>query len=442
MPTSFRPYDPDQSLLLPPSPRDWLAEDHLAFFVSDTVDALDLSAFYERYEGDGRRNQPFDPRMMVKLLVYGYATGVFSSRKIARKLQDDVAFRVLAAGNYPAHRTIAEFRQRHLDEFESLFVQVVRMAREVGLIRLGTIAIDGSKVKASASKHKAMSYGRMLQEEKRLKREIRAILRRAKKTDEREDVLFGPDFRGDELPEELARRRSRLAKIQEAKKRLEARQAEEDRARGRDEDDEGKPGGGRGRPFQRPFGRPPDGAQDNFTDPDSRIMKDSKGFKQSYNAQIAVDAEEQLIVAVGVSQNASDVGQLQPMIERVESNTGELPDRALVDSGYRSESNLRYLEQRGIDGYVALGREGKKSAKDAREDHEATQRMARKLGTRRGRDRYRRRKTIAEPPFGWIKSCVGFRRFSLRGHAKVTAEWNLVGLAVNLWRMSRKMAWT
>ena len=440
MPTSFRPYDPDQALLLPPSPRDWLAEDHLALFVSDTVDALDLSAFYERYEGDGRRNQPFDPRMMVKLLVYGYATGVFSSRKIARKLQDDVAFRVLAAGNCPAHRTIAEFRQRHLGEFESLFVQVVRMAREVGLIRLGTIAIDGSKVKANASKHKAMSYGRMLQEEKRLKREIRAILRRAKKTDEREDVLFGPDFRGDELPEELARRRSRLAKIQEAKKRLEARQAEEDRAR--DEDDDGKPGGGRGRRYKRPFGRPPDKAQDNFTDPDSRIMKDSKGFKQSYNAQIVVDAEEQLIVAVGVSQNASDVGQLQPMIERVESNTGERPDRALADSGYRSEENLRALEQRGIDGYVALGREGKKSAKDPRADHEATRRMARKLGTRRGRAQYRRRKAIAEPPFGWIKSCLGFRRFSLRGHAKVTAEWNLVGLAVNLWRMSRKMAWT
>lgn len=205
MSTSFRPYHPDQSLLLPPSPRDWLREDHLAFFVSDTVDALDLSAFYQCYEGDGRRNQPFDPRMMVKLLVYGYATGTFSSRKIAAKLQDDVAFRVLSAGNCPAHRTIAEFRQRHLGEFESLFIQVVRMAGELRLIKLGTIAVDGSKIKANASKRKAMSYGRMVQEEKRLKREIRSILRRAKKTDAREDVTFGPDFRGDELPEELAR---------------------------------------------------------------------------------------------------------------------------------------------------------------------------------------------------------------------------------------------
>ena len=176
MSTSFRPYQPDQSLLLPPSPREWLPEDHLAFFVSDTVEALDLSAFYERYEGDGRRNQPFEPRMMIKVLVYGYATGTFSSRRIAAKLEDDVAFRVLAAGNSPAHRTIAEFRQRHVKEFEQLFVQVVRLARELGLIKLGTIAVDGSKLKANASKHKAMSYGRMVQEEKRLKREIQAIL--------------------------------------------------------------------------------------------------------------------------------------------------------------------------------------------------------------------------------------------------------------------------
>jgi transposase len=219
MSTSFRPYHPDQSLLLPPSPREWLPEDHLAFFVSDTVDALDLSGFYERYEGDGRRNQPFDPRMMVKLLVYGYATGTFSSRKIAAKLQEDVAFRVLSAGNTPAHRTIAEFRQRHLSEFESLFIQVVQMAGELGLIKLGTIAVDGSKVKANASKRKAMSYGRMEREEKRLQREIRAILQRARKTDIREDVEFGPDFRGDELPEELSRRQSRLAQIQAAKRR-------------------------------------------------------------------------------------------------------------------------------------------------------------------------------------------------------------------------------
>jgi len=440
MTTSFLPYHPDQRFLLPPSPRDWLAEDHLAYFVSDTVDSLDLSAFYERYEGDGRRNQPFDPRMMVKILLYGYATGVFSSRKIARKLQEDVAFRVLAAGNEPAHRTIAEFRQRHLGEFESLFVQVVQMARELGLIKLGTIAVDGSKVKANASRHKAMSYGRMLAEEKRLKREIRAILERANKTDVREDSQFGPDFRGDELPEELARRESRLEKIQAARKRLEARQEEEDRAAGRRKDDDDKPGKV-GPKFKRPFGRPTDKAQENFTDPDSRVMKDSKGFEQSYNAQLAVDEEAHLIVAAGVTQQANDKGELQRMVHEVESNTGKLPDQVLADAGYRSEENLRALEAQGIDGYVALGRAKGDAGKLLGDELEATRRMARKLKTKRGRGQYRKRKWIAEPVFGWVKSCLGFRSFSFRGYDKVAGEWSLVSLAVNVRRLSGMVAW-
>jgi transposase len=440
MSTSFRPYHPDQSLLLPPSPREWLPEDHLAFFVSDTVDALDLSGFYERYEGDGRSNQPFDPRMMVKLLVYGYATGTFSSRKIAAKLQEDVAFRVLSAGNTPAHRTIAEFRQRHLSEFESLFIQVVQMAGELGLIKLGTIAVDGSKVKANASKRKAMSYGRMEREEKRLQREIRAILQRARKTDIREDVEFGPDFRGDELPEELSRRQSRLAQIQAAKRRLEARQEEADRAAGRDPDDEDK-SGKPGPKFKRRFGRPREHTQDNFTDPDSRIMKDSKGFEQCYNAQIAVDADAQMIVATGVTQTPGDQPELLPMIDKVQAITGQRPGRVLADAGYRSEKNLRELQERGIDGYVAIGRDNEKPTKIS-EEKAATLQMARKLKTKRGRARYRERKWIAEPVFGWIKSCVGFRSFSLRGREKVTAEWCLVSLAMNLRRLNERMAWT
>lgn len=440
MSTSFRPYHPDQSLLLPPSPRDWLPEDHLAFFVSDTVDALDVSAFYERYEGDGRRNQPFEPRMMIKLLVYGYATGTFSSRKIAAKLEDDVAFRVLAAGNSPAHRTIAEFRQRHLTEFGQLFVQVVRMAHELGLVKLGTIAVDGSKVKANASKHKAMSYGRMVREEKRLKREIEAILRRAQKTDAREDVEFGPDFRGDELPEELSRRQSRLEQIQAAKKRLEARQEEADRAAGRSEDDQDKPGKP-GPKFKRPFGKPKEKAQDNFTDPDSRMMKDSKGFEQCYNAQLAVDAESQLIVATDVIQTPGDQPVLLPMIDQVKVNTGKQPKKVLADAGYRSEANLQALEERGVDGYVALGRENGEGPTRGIEQP-ATYRVSRKLKTKRGRSRYRQRKWIAEPALGWIKACMGFRSFSLRGREKVAAEWCLVSLAVNLRRMNAKMAWT
>ena len=240
MPTTFRPYRPDQSFLLPPSPKEWLPEDHLAYFISETVDRLDLSMFYRRYEGDGRRNCPFDPRMMVKLLLYGYATGVRSSRKIAKKVHEDVAFRVLAAGNFPAHRTIAEFRQRHLKEFEGLFVQVVQLAQEMGLLKLGTLAIDGSKVKANASKHKAMSYGRMKEAEGRLREEIGRLLEEAAAVDAEEDRLYGEDARGDELPEELRRREDRLAQIEAAQRRLEERQAEADRAKGRHERDERK----------------------------------------------------------------------------------------------------------------------------------------------------------------------------------------------------------
>ena len=229
MPTSFRPYQPDQMHLLPPSPKDWLAEGHLAYFVSETVDRLDLKAFYKRYRGDGRRNQPFEPRMMVKVLLYGYATGVFSSRKLAKKLEEDVAFRVLAAGNFPAHRTIAEFRQKHLKEFQDLFVELVRIAQEAGLLRLGTVAVDGAKVRANASKHKAMSYGRMKEEEKRLRKEIEGLTQRASREDAEEDRIYGEDQRGDELPEELRKREKRMGKIDAAIERLKKRQVEEDR---------------------------------------------------------------------------------------------------------------------------------------------------------------------------------------------------------------------
>jgi transposase len=264
MGTSFRRYDPDQSLLLPPSPREWLDEGHLAHFVSDAVDSFDLSAFYGRYEGDGRRNRPYHPEMMVKVLVYAYATGVFSSRKIAKKIEEDVAFRVLAGGNFPSHRTICDFRHDHLEEFGRLFVQVVQLARESGMAKLGTVAVDGSKVKANASRHKAMSYGRMCQEETRLRREIEELLGRAEAQDAEEDRLYGADRRGDELPVELRRREDRLKTIQQAKKRLEERQAEADRQKGRREGDGRKsPRGGPN--FARDFGVPEDKAQDNFS---------------------------------------------------------------------------------------------------------------------------------------------------------------------------------
>ena len=438
MNTSFRPYDPTQSFLLPPDPGDWLAKDHLAYFVSDTIDTLDLQAFYAPYEGDGRRKQPYEPTMMLKVLIYSYSTGVFSSRRIARKLHEDVAFRVLSAGNFPAHRTISEFRKRHLKDFESIFVQLLSIAREVGLVKLGTVAIDGSKVKANASRHKAMSYERMQKEQKRLRKEIRVLTRRANKTDSAEDRKYGLEFTGEEIPEELIVRRDRLATIEAAKARLEARQREADRERGRDEDDDGRPKGG-GRSFKRAFGVPPEKAQENFTDPESRIMKTATGFEQSYNAQVAVDGTAHMIVAADVTQSASDSGQLRPMLDQVQRNTKKTPKKVLVDSGYASEENLRSLQRRRIDAYVAMGRGEKTAGKEPAGPQR--KKMHRKMKTRRAKDQYRKRKHIAEPPFGWIKSVLGFRSFSLRGLEKVTGEWSLVCLAVNMKRMCRQMAW-
>ncbi|MBA2260771.1 MAG: IS1182 family transposase [Acidobacteria bacterium] len=433
MPTTFRPCAPDQSLLFPPSPRDWLPEGHLAFFIADTVAALNLASFYAAYEGDGRRNSPFDPQMMVTVLLYAYATGTFSSRRIARKLEEDVAYRVLAAGNCPAHRTIAEFRQQHLAAFEALFVQVVQIAREAGVLRLGALAVDGSKVKANASKHKAMSYGRMCHEDQRLRDEIAALMTQAEAVDAAEDAEHGPVVRGDELPAELQRRETRLAKIAAAKARLEARQAEEDRQKGRTPDDGRK---SRRRPFARDFGVPPDDAQDNFTDPESRIMKTSQGFDQCYNGQIAVDEATQLIVATGLTNCAADQGQLVPVITTAHATLGGAPPEVLADAGYRDEATFQTLETQQITAFISLGREGKPDV-TPNPAQEATQRMAARLTSETGRARYRRRKAIVEPVIGWIKEVLGFRRFSLRGVAKARGEWNVICLAVNLKRLHR-----
>ena len=434
MPTRFRPYHPDQSLLLPPSLRDWLSPGHLAEHVGDLVDGLDLTAFYAPYEGDGRRKSPYEPRMMVKVLIYGYATGVFSSRGMARKLEEDVAFRVLAAGNFPSHRTICEFRRRHLADFKRLFVEVVRLAAETGVANFGKLSIDGTKVRANASKRKAMSYSRMIEEEKRLQDEIEALVSRARETDAAEDARFGEDFRGDELPGELSRREDRLAAIRAAKARLEARQREADDARGRQPGMKRNPKGGR--PYKREYGEPDEKAQDNFTDPESRIMKTSQeGFQQCYNAQVAVEGENQLIVAVEVSSNASDQGRLVPLVEEVEATHGERPETVLADAGYCNEADLEALEDRGVDGYVALGREGRRRVAVDAEKHPAKAGMAEKLATEAGRAQYAQRKWLSEAPIGWIKEALGFRRFSLRGLDKVQGEWDLVCLALNVKRM-------
>jgi transposase len=441
MPSNYRAYQPEQGYLLPPSPSDWLPEKHLAFFISEVVDEMDLSAFYGPHEeSDPRGNQPFHPAMMLKILIYGYATGTFSSRRIAQKIEEDVAFRVLAAGNFPQHRTICDFRQEHLQKFVELFKQVVLIAKSSGLIKLGRVAIDGTKVKANASRHRAMSYDRMKQEEKRLESEIAELLKQAERTDRKEDQEYGRESRGDEVPEELQRRESRLKKIREAKKRLEERQAEEDRQKGRHEGDQGRPNGKKGQPFKKDFGQPREKAQDNFTDPESRIMKMGNGFEQSYNAQASVDEANQIIVAVGVTNCAADNAQLIPMVEATEATAGQLPQQVLADAGYRSEANFEQAESKNIDAVVALGREGKADTAPVSPSNPATQRMKEKLKSAEGAAAYRRRKVIVEPVFGWIKSVLGFRQFSFRGLNKTNAEWHLVCLAMNLRRMSSGMS--
>lgn len=438
MPTAFRPYMPEQSLLLPCSPFDWLPDGHLSHFISDMIDQLDLSAFYERYEGDGRRKQPYEPRMMLKVIVYSYVTGTFSSRKIARRIEEDIALRYLAAGNSPSHRTICDFRVDHLDAFSSLLVQIIRIAQQVGLVKLGRIAIDGSKVRANASKHKAMSYDRMKIEEQKLEKEIAEILGQATEEDAREDVEYGVDRRGDELPEELQRRESRLQKIKEARERLEQRQREQDTKGGRSEGDDDPAKKKKGKPFKRKFGVPGDKAQENFTDPDSRIMNSTEGFQQCYNAQIAVDGDSQLIVGSQVTQCAADSGSLLPVVEVVEQNCGTSPEQVVADAGYKSEPSFVELEKKKIDAYVSLAREGKETTIET--TLPATLRMKQKLASPAGKAVYRRRKAIVEPVFGWIKHVLGFRRFSLRGVRKVAGEWALVCLVVNLKRMSALVA--
>lgn len=430
----FHPYDPEQGHLFPPSPRDWMEEGHLAFFISDTVDELDLRALYAKFRRrrNDRGNLAYEPRMLLKVLVYSYSIGLVSSRKIAAGIDDLVALRYLAAGNRPGHRTIARFRRDNAEHFADLFRQIVEIAQQAGMVELGTLGIDGSRVKANASKHKAMSYGRMKAEDKRLRDEIKRIIDLAEGVDAQEDEEFGPDFRGDELPKELRDRQSRKAKIREAIEALKKKQAEEDEASGR---------GKAGRKMKRRNGTPPESAQYNFTDPESRIMKTATGgFEQCFNAQVAVDDCEQIIVGTGVTQSAADVNQLIPLLDAAEENTGAAPARVLADAGYRSEANLTELENRSIDGYVSLGRREETRAK-ASKTGPATRRMHKKMEGKRGRRRFRKRKHLVEPVFAWVKQVLGFRSFSMRGLKLAQAEWDLVCLCTNLRRMNKLMAW-
>lgn len=426
MAKTYRPYCPDQLLLLPPSLQDWLAENHLAYFVSDVVDELDLSKIESYYNKEDRGQPPYHPRMMTKVLVYAYCVGVFSSRKIQKRLVEDVAFRVLAAGNQPDFRTISDFRKIHRKALEGLFQQVLRLALEAGAIKVGRVALDGTKVKANASKHKAMSYGRMKEDERSLREEVRKLLAQAKAADEEEDARYG-DKSGDELPEELSRRETRLKKIREAKRALEQRAREEAEEDGKSKEEAKK-------------AKPKKKAQYNFSDPESRIMKGSDGFVQAYNAQAAVESTTQLIVAQAVTQEANDKQQVAPMVKTIEQQAGQKPDQLLADSGYCSDQNLEHLEKEKIDAYVATERHKhgeKKTCKRGPQTKGATRvdRMRRKLQTKTGAAIYAGRKSIVEPVFGQIKHARGFTQFLLRGIEKVRAEWALLCMTHNILKM-------
>jgi hypothetical protein len=388
--------------------------------------------------------------MMVKLLVYGYCVGVPSSRKIEQRTHEDVAFRVLAAGHHPDHDTIAVFRQQHMKALARLFVQVLRLCQEAGLVKLGHVALDGTKVKANASKHKAMSYGRMCEKEQELERQVEQLLREAEQVDAEEDKRYGKGKRGDELPEELRFRQGRLKKIRDAKAALEREAKEQAEAEGKI-DAEGQPmnQGTGGRPPKHLPGVPKPTAQRNFTDPDSRIMKDgaTNSFVQGYNAQAAVDAEHQIIVAADVTQQANDKQQVEPMVEQIEANVGEKPKELSADSGYYSDDNLDVLSRRSIDAYIPPG-------KDKHSDPSVPsprgripkaltikERMERKLRTKRGRQKYKLRKEVVEPVYGQIKGVRGFRAFLLRGYASVRGEWRLICAAHNLLKLFRS-GWT
>jgi len=457
MSKTFRPYTLNQRLLLPPDLREWLPEDHLALFVSDVVDALNLSAVFQVYEqGDGRGQPPYDPALMVKLLVYAYCTGKPSSRKIERATYEEVPYRVLAADQHPDHASIAEFRQRHLPALAGLFLQVLRLCQAAGLVKLGHVALDGTKVKAKASKHKAMSYGRMEAAEQKLEQEVKTLLAQAAAVDAVEEARDGPGQRGAELPAELARRESRLRKICEAKAAWEQEaqaQAREAAAaarakiaeRQRQETETGQKAKGRAPTVPDPAqARPEPTAQRNFTDPDSRIMKDgaTKSFEQAYNAQVVVDSHAQIIVAATVTQEANDKRQLVPMLVAVQDNTGQKPEKASADAGFFSDTQLRDQRLVGIDLYVPPERQRHRSPVAVISDPAPPaapvgEQMRHKLKTAEGRAVYRLRKAIVEPVFGQIKEGRGFRRFSFRGLAQVTAEWALMCLTHNLLKLFR-----
>jgi transposase len=498
-PKSFRPWNPEQTLLLPPSPVEWLPENHLVFFLLDLAAELDLEAIHAFYrQKDPRGEKAYEPRMMVVLLLYAYGVGLPSSRRIEKACWEDAAFRVLTGNQQPDHSRISDFRRRHLDALAGLFAQVLRLCQKAGLVSLGQVALDGTKLRANASRHKAMSHERMLKSERQLEGEMRALLRKAELLDAQEDGQYGKGKRGDELPEELQRRSSRLEWIRRAKAELEA-EAAAAKARQRDAQAEAakqeaaeaeasgdeqrskraarRSRGARKRaddaqklaietalaaglespaltvqpdPLAMPSrqlptdaaGRPKPQAQRNFSDPDSHILKGSGGWMQGYNAQAAVDGDHQVIVAIGVSNQPSDAVHLLPMLERIQANTGRLPQALIADAGYCSTANLEACEQRGLAAYISTSRQQhgqrpRPSRGPEPRGLDARGRMQRKLRSKAGQAIYALRKTIVEPVFGQIKGSRGLHGFRLRGLEKVNGEWALMATTHNLLKLFR-----
>jgi transposase len=426
---TFRPYEPDQDFLMPASMRDWLPTDHLAYFISDIVDQLDLSAIMKRYAIEERGYPPYHPAMMVRVLLYAYCVGEPSSRRIEKRLEEDIAFRVLAANNTPDFRTVSDFRKDHLKALAGLFLQVLKLCQKAGLVKLGHVALDGTKIKANASKHKAMSYKRMKEEEARLEEEVAALLKTAQAVDEEEDSRYGRDKRGDELPKELSFREGRLKKIREAKDALEEeakREAEIAAASNK-----------------KHTGVPDNKAQRNFTDPESRIMPapGGKHFIQAYNAQAAVDSAHQVIVAAEITNKPTDRGQSEPMMEVVKKNTGGLPRQMSADAGYFSSDAVKNLSAQGIDVYMPPDKMGHRTSSPPAprgripKTLSIVDRMRRKLRTKKGKERYGLRKELPEPVFGQIKQARGFRQFLLRGEDKTDGEWKIICAGHNLLKL-------
>jgi transposase len=441
MSKTFRPWDVDQVWLLPPSIQDLVPSGHMAHFVRDTVrTGLDLSLIMDVYDEE-RGFPPYHPGMMVALLLYAYSQGTYSSRKIARGCEERLDFAAVTGMQRPDFRTISEFRKRHLAALSGLFRQVLALCREAGLVKLGHVALDGTKIKANAGINKAMSYGRMKAAEPRLAAEVERWLAQAAQTDKAEDRQLGASKRGDEMPEWMANKEKRLEKIRTAKAALESEAKAKAKAKAASKPDDGSGGTGRpGRKSKPVTAEPSDKAQRNFTDPDSRVMPTKNGFIQGYNAQAAVDGAHQIIVAHTLTNSPSDQAQLAPLLDAIKANLGKNPDEASADAGYCSQANLRTLIRRRIEGYVATGRQkhGTKAATTKRKLKSGTliARMSTKLKRAGYRSRYRLRKQIVEPVFGQIKQARGFRQFLLRSIDKVKAEWAMICTAHNLAKLA------